>query len=174
MKKYYACTRSNVVLKIGDLVMLDIKNVPFKHAGNQGKAKLNAKKVGPFKVIEMINKNVAKLRLPKFVSLLNSTFNVDLLCHSVEKPSQFAQDQFQKPQITDFLRSAYSNESLSDSSSDILFQGIKQHGSLNPISNMFRIDKTCLKIFITHQCVVNSGGNIMLAYVKEMHFVFAI
>jgi len=77
------------VFKIGDLVMLDTKNLPLKQAGNQDKAKLSAKKIGPFEIIAMINENVAKLRLPKSMSRLNVTFNVDLLHHYVENPSQF-------------------------------------------------------------------------------------
>ncbi|KAG3070962.1 hypothetical protein PI125_g22866 [Phytophthora idaei] len=37
----------------------------------------------------MINPNVAKLNLPRSMSCLNPTFNVDVLSHFVENPSRF-------------------------------------------------------------------------------------
>ncbi|KAE9335765.1 hypothetical protein PF008_g13337 [Phytophthora fragariae] len=37
----------------------------------------------------MLNKNVAKLKLPKSVSRLHNSFNVDVLRHVVESPAEF-------------------------------------------------------------------------------------
>lgn len=53
------------------------------------RAKLAARKVGPFEIIKMVNPNVAKLQLPRSMKRLNPTFNVDILSPYVENPSRF-------------------------------------------------------------------------------------
>ena len=91
-KRYYDRKRSDVLFKIGDLVMLDTKNLQLKQVAQGSeleKAKLAAKKVGPFKILAMINENAARLRLPRSMSRLHSTFNVDLLHHYIENPAKF-------------------------------------------------------------------------------------
>lgn len=172
MKKYYDRTRSNVVFKIGDLVMLDTKNLPLKHAGNQGKAKLSAKKVGPFEITAMINENVAKLRLPKSMSRLNATFNVDLLHHYVENPIQFRSRPIPKasPVILDedtgeelHIVEKLLRKRLFKRKTEWL---VKWHGfpeyeaTWEPESNIKHIShwQDLLENFINHQREVNSGG----------------
>ncbi|OWY94666.1 hypothetical protein PHMEG_00035539, partial [Phytophthora megakarya] len=73
-----------VVFKKGDLVLLDTKNLPLKTVNKNTelkKAKLAAKKVGPFVIERMVNDNVAKLILPSSMKRLNPTFNIELLTH---------------------------------------------------------------------------------------------
>ncbi|KAJ8576999.1 hypothetical protein ON010_g2208 [Phytophthora cinnamomi] len=53
------------------------------------RAKLAARKVGPFEIIKMVNPNVAKLHLPRSMKRLNPTFNVDVLSPYIENPSRF-------------------------------------------------------------------------------------
>ncbi|CAI5712017.1 unnamed protein product [Peronospora farinosa] len=92
-KKYYDSKRTNLTFNVGDLVLLDTKNLPLRtvnaHIGLK-KAKLAAKKVGPFEIIKMINPNVAKLKLPRNLKKLHSSFNVDLLFTYKPNASEFA------------------------------------------------------------------------------------
>ncbi|KAF1331550.1 Retroelement pol polyprotein, partial [Globisporangium splendens] len=81
-KKYYDRKRRDVKFKSGDLVMLDTKNLPLKTVNvntDLKKAKLAAKKIGPFEIEHMVNDNVARLKLPRSMQRLNPTFNIDLL-----------------------------------------------------------------------------------------------
>ncbi|KAG6608884.1 Retrotransposon nucleocapsid protein [Phytophthora cinnamomi] len=83
-KEYYDRKRRQVVVKRGDTVLLDTKNLPLKTVNKNTelkKAKLAAKKVGPFVIERMVNDNVAKLILPRTMKRLNPTFNVELLTH---------------------------------------------------------------------------------------------
>ncbi|KAF1324365.1 polyprotein, partial [Globisporangium splendens] len=91
-KKYYDRKRREVEFNAGDLVMLDTKNLPLKTVAQSTslqKAKLAAKKVGPFKIDSMVNKNVARLVLPPNMKRLHPAFNVELLSHYVENPTKF-------------------------------------------------------------------------------------
>ncbi|KAF1326246.1 putative retroelement, partial [Globisporangium splendens] len=72
-KKYYDRKRREVEFNAGDLVM----------------QKLAAKKVGPFKIETMVNKNVARLVLPPNMKRLHPAFNVELLSNYVENPTKF-------------------------------------------------------------------------------------
>ncbi|KAG6623028.1 Retrotransposon protein [Phytophthora cinnamomi] len=72
-KEYYDRKRRQVVFKEGDMVLLDTKNLPLKTVNKSTeleKAKLAAKKVGPWKLI-----------LPRTIKRLNPIFNVGLLSH---------------------------------------------------------------------------------------------
>ncbi|KAF1326506.1 Retroelement pol polyprotein, partial [Globisporangium splendens] len=91
-KRYYDRKRREVEFEAGDLVMLDTKNLPLKTVARSTslqKAKLAAKKVGPFKIETMVNKNVARLVLPPNMKRLHPAFNVELLSHYVENPTKF-------------------------------------------------------------------------------------
>ncbi|KAF1330411.1 polyprotein, partial [Globisporangium splendens] len=91
-KKYYDRKRREVEFNAGDLVMLDTKNLPLKTVAQSTslqKAKLAAKKVGPFKIDSMVNKNAARLVLPPNMKRLHPAFNVELLSHYVENPTKF-------------------------------------------------------------------------------------
>ncbi|KAF1334741.1 Retroelement pol polyprotein, partial [Globisporangium splendens] len=91
-KKYYDRKRREVEFNAGDLVMLDTKNLPLKTVAQSTSlqnAKLPAKKVGPFKIDSMVNKNVARLVLPPNMKRLHPAFNVELLSHYVENPTKF-------------------------------------------------------------------------------------
>ncbi|OWZ17148.1 Retroelement [Phytophthora megakarya] len=82
--EYYDHKRRQVVFKQGDLVLLDTKNFPLKTVDKNTelkKAKLAAKKIGPFVIERMVNDNVAKLILPCSMKRLNPTFNIELLTH---------------------------------------------------------------------------------------------
>ena len=60
------------------------------------KAKLAVKKVGPFQIIKMINPNVAKLKLPRNMKRLHSSFNVYLLSPYKPNASEFARQPIPK------------------------------------------------------------------------------
>ena len=92
-KKYYDSKRTSLAFSVGDLVLLDTKNLPVKTVNAHielKKAKLTAKNVGPFDIISMINPNVAKLKLPRNMKRLHSSFNVDLLYPYTPNASEFA------------------------------------------------------------------------------------
>ena len=64
------------------LGLLDTRIISSKHAAKDmdtKRAKLAVRKVGPFKIIKMINHNVALLGLPQSMKRINPTFNVDVL-----------------------------------------------------------------------------------------------
>ena len=50
--------------RVGDQVMLDISVVQDPHSRNRLSAKLNYKRIGPFKIIRLIGKNAVELLLP--------------------------------------------------------------------------------------------------------------
>ncbi|KAF1331432.1 Retroelement, partial [Globisporangium splendens] len=79
-KRYYDRKRREVEFNAGDLVMLDTENLPLKTVAQSTslqKAKLAAKKVGPFKIDSMVNKNVARLVLPPNMKRLHPAFNTN-------------------------------------------------------------------------------------------------
>jgi hypothetical protein len=91
-KKYYDQRRSDVNFKKGDLVMLDTRRIPLKHAAKDidvKRAKFAARKVEPFAIKKMINENAARLILPRSMKSLNPTFNVDVLSHYASNPDEF-------------------------------------------------------------------------------------
>ncbi|TMW67722.1 hypothetical protein Poli38472_007394 [Pythium oligandrum] len=91
-KQYYDKKRREVEFAEGDLVLLDTKNLPLRVAAEgaeEKKSKLAARRIGPFRIIKMINDNVAKLELPANLSRLHPTFNVELLTHYVPSPDKF-------------------------------------------------------------------------------------
>ena len=68
--------------------MLDTRRIPAKHVTQDidgNRAKLAARKVGPFPIIKMVKSNVAQSKLPRSMS----RFNIDLLSHYVRNLSRF-------------------------------------------------------------------------------------
>jgi hypothetical protein len=91
-KKNYDLRLSDASFKEGDLVMLDTRRIPLKHAAKDidvKRAKLVARKVGPFVIKKMINENAPILILPRSMKSLNPTFTVDVLSHYVSNPDKF-------------------------------------------------------------------------------------
>jgi hypothetical protein len=92
-KKYYDRKRRTVEFKEGDYVLLDTRNLPLKRITEQTgdtKEKFAARHIGPFQIEKMINSNVARLKLPSYLSRLHPSFNVEFLEHSVDNPDKFA------------------------------------------------------------------------------------
>lgn len=82
---------SNNVLncKIGKV---DTSRIPLAHAAKEAdvkRAKFAARKIRPYEVIRMINFIVAKLKLPRSMSRMNPTFNVDVLSPYVQISDKF-------------------------------------------------------------------------------------
>ncbi|KAF1327685.1 putative retroelement, partial [Globisporangium splendens] len=91
-KRYYDQKRSNVTFKTGDLVTLDTRRLLLQHAAQDmevKRAKLAARKIGPFPIEKMINDNVARLKLPSRMRRMNPSFNVDILSHYVPNHDRF-------------------------------------------------------------------------------------
>ncbi|KAF1314506.1 Retrotransposon nucleocapsid protein, partial [Globisporangium splendens] len=91
-KRYYDQKRSNVTFKTGDLVMLDTRRMSLQHAAQDievKRAKLAARKIGPFPIEKMIDDNVAKLKLPSRMKRMIPSFNVDILSHYVPNHDRF-------------------------------------------------------------------------------------
>ncbi|KAF0685895.1 Aste57867_22276 [Aphanomyces stellatus] len=81
-KDYYDKRRSNVTFKQGDIVLLVTRNLPLKHAQQFDKSerpKLEPRFIGPFEIVQVINDNVMRLKLPRSMSRLHDVFNVDRL-----------------------------------------------------------------------------------------------
>ncbi|OWZ17202.1 Retroelement [Phytophthora megakarya] len=81
-KKYYDQKRSSVTFAVGDMVLLSTKNLPLAHStrGTElEKMKLAPRYIGPYKIVRMVNDNVARLELPRSMASLHNYFNIDLL-----------------------------------------------------------------------------------------------
>ncbi|GKC92405.1 putative reverse transcriptase domain-containing protein [Tanacetum coccineum] len=81
-KSYADLKRKPIEFQVGDKVMLKV--LPWKgvvHFGKRGK--LNARYVGPFKVLEKIGEVAYKLELPEELSRVHNTFHVSNMkkCH---------------------------------------------------------------------------------------------
>jgi hypothetical protein len=91
-KEYYDKKRSTVNFNKDDLVMVATRNIPLKHAqleNKNEKSKLVPRYIGPFKIIEVINPNAMRLKLPPSMSRLHDVFNIDRLKHYVPNSSRF-------------------------------------------------------------------------------------
>ncbi|KAH9133769.1 hypothetical protein AeRB84_020226 [Aphanomyces euteiches] len=92
-KNCYDRRRSSVEFKLGDLVMLATRNIPLKHAqlaDKNEKSKLVPRYIGPFEIVEVINLNAMRLKLPHNMNRLHDVFNVDRLKHHVANSSRFS------------------------------------------------------------------------------------
>ncbi|KAH9092213.1 hypothetical protein LEN26_018610 [Aphanomyces euteiches] len=92
-KNYNDRRRSSVEFKLGDLVMLATRNIPLKHAqlaDKNEKSKLVPRYIGPFEIVEVINPNAMRLKLPPNMNRLHDVFNVDRLKHHVANSSRFS------------------------------------------------------------------------------------
>jgi hypothetical protein len=77
--------RRDVEYVVGDLVLLNAKNLHFKAKGAR---KLMPKYVGPFPIIERIGTSAYRLQLPSEWSLVHDVFNVSLLRPYHSRPGQ--------------------------------------------------------------------------------------
>ncbi|KAF0702118.1 Aste57867_7825 [Aphanomyces stellatus] len=92
-KDYYDKRRSNVTFKQGDIVLLATRNLPLKHAQQFDKSerpKLVPRFIGPFEIVQVINDNAMRLKLPRSMSRLHEVFNVDRLKHHQGNDAKFA------------------------------------------------------------------------------------
>ena len=81
MKAYADKRRSELTLKVGDMVWLDSKNIVVKHNGSR---KLMPKRLGPFKVVQEVNPVAFKLELPPTMARVHPVFHVSLLSPFVD------------------------------------------------------------------------------------------
>lgn len=105
-RAHYNKKRATTAFAAGDFVFLSTKHLPLAHAAtgtSLEKDKLAPKFVGPFRIIKMVNDNAAQLSLPRNMSRLHDTFNVDVLRHHVESPSRFVDRPLPKVSTVDFL-----------------------------------------------------------------------
>ncbi|OWZ09353.1 hypothetical protein PHMEG_00017963 [Phytophthora megakarya] len=87
-------------------VYLATKNLPLAHAATGTsiqKDKFAPNLVGPFMIIKMINNNAAQLSLPRSMSRLHDTFNINVLRHHVKFPARFVDRLLPKVSTVDFL-----------------------------------------------------------------------
>ncbi|KAH9143472.1 hypothetical protein AeRB84_012535 [Aphanomyces euteiches] len=91
-KNCYDRRRSSVEFKLGDLVMLATRNIPLKQhtLPIRTKSKLVPRPIGPFEIVEVINPNAMRLKLPPNMNRLHDVFNVDRLKHHVANSSRFS------------------------------------------------------------------------------------
>ena len=81
-----------MTFKGGDVVMFNAKHLKLRHhkLGHETtKTNLSPKTIGPPEIEAMINNNVAKLVLPRNLSRLHPSFNIDLLGHFVPNAMRF-------------------------------------------------------------------------------------
>jgi hypothetical protein len=74
-KAYADKSRSPHTFQEGQLVLLSTKNLKFQ----KGVRKLHPKYIGPFRVVQMVGQNAAKLDLPQAYSRVHPVFHVSLL-----------------------------------------------------------------------------------------------
>ncbi|ETV89489.1 hypothetical protein H257_00751 [Aphanomyces astaci] len=92
-KAYYDKRHSNVTFKEGDQVLLATRNLPLKHAQMLDKSerpKLVPRFIGPFEIVQAINDNAMRLKLPRSMSRVHDVFNVDRLKHYHTNEAKFA------------------------------------------------------------------------------------
>lgn len=75
-KRYADKHRSQVKVKVGDMVLLSSKNIKLKHPGSK---KLLPKWIGPFKIIKQVNEVAFKLDLPANMGRYHPVFHASLL-----------------------------------------------------------------------------------------------
>ena len=75
-KAYADKKRRHVEFSVGQLVLLNTKNIKLKHPGSM---KLMPRWIGPFKVVKCVNEVAYKLELPETMSRLHPVFHVSLL-----------------------------------------------------------------------------------------------
>ena len=96
MKAYYDKRRVDTTFNVKDYVYLATRRIPIKHAqaydfdGKPTRPKLTPRFIGPFEIIEVINKNAMRLKLPQSMGRMHNVFNVDRLKLAKESPSKFA------------------------------------------------------------------------------------
>ena len=82
-QRYYNSKRTEVEFKLGDFVFLRASKIPVQHLVRDSlRVKLAPRKIGPFEIVQVINKNAMKLKLPPELSRLHPVFNVEDLEHS--------------------------------------------------------------------------------------------
>jgi hypothetical protein len=91
MKSYYDHNRTRQDFEIGELVLLDGKNLDIRHKGYAKTKKLAPRFIGPFPIVKKVNKDSYELQLSQGLKL-HPVFHTSLL-----KP--YAQDANRKQQI---------------------------------------------------------------------------
>ena len=82
MKKYVDRKRAEVdEYKVGDLVMLSIKDLKYQMTGRRTE-KLTERFVGPYKIKKIISMNVVELELPSTIRI-HLVVNISRICRYV-------------------------------------------------------------------------------------------
>ncbi|KAF0704627.1 hypothetical protein AaE_014846, partial [Aphanomyces astaci] len=92
-KEYYDKRRSNVTFKEGDQVLLATRNLPLNHAQMLDKSErpnMIPRFIGPYEIVQAINDNPMRLKLPRSMSRVHDVFNVDRLKHYHPNEAKFA------------------------------------------------------------------------------------
>ncbi|ETV82928.1 hypothetical protein H257_04698 [Aphanomyces astaci] len=113
-KEYYDKRRSNVTFKEGDQVLLVTRNLPLKHPQMLDKSerpKLVPRFIGPFEIVQAINDNAMRLKLPRSMSLVHDVFNVDRLKHYHPNEAKFAPPR-PIPKATPVVLDEYTSEEM--------------------------------------------------------------
>ena len=77
MKQRVDAHRVLRIFAVGDLVVLNTRNLSIKHPTARGK--LLPRWVGPFKVLALVGKNAVKLALPSWLSRIHHTVHVSII-----------------------------------------------------------------------------------------------
>jgi hypothetical protein len=88
--------REHVVFKVGDLVLVNADHVLEDWERQRPTRKLGSKKIGPFKIIEVISDTAYKVRLPSTMKTY-PVFHVSLLEKYIETPSEFKRRDLPRP-----------------------------------------------------------------------------
>lgn len=82
--------------QVGDMVLLNAKNLSIANINNRPSSKLETKFIGPFPVVAVVNDNAYKLKLPDHMRC-HDTFNVDLLKRHIPPDPRFGEREPSAP-----------------------------------------------------------------------------
>src|ERR1700689_1018348 len=88
--------REHIVFKIGDLVLVNADHVLEDWEKQRPTRKLGSKKIGPFRITEVISDTAYKVRLPSTMKAY-SVFHISLLEKYIETPSEFKRRNLTRP-----------------------------------------------------------------------------
>ncbi|KAF0709549.1 hypothetical protein AaE_012843 [Aphanomyces astaci] len=81
-KEFIRMAHENLTAQQRDQVLLATRNLPLKHAqmlDKSERSKLVPRFIGPFEIVQAINDNTMRLKLPRSMSRVHDVFNVDRL-----------------------------------------------------------------------------------------------
>jgi hypothetical protein len=108
MKKIADTKRRDIKFKVGDMVFLNRQNLTTQRPCR----KLDWKRFGPFRIIEIINPVSYRLELPQSLRRIHNVFHISLLSPRHSDASEYRQNQEPPPLLVDAQGPLYEVEAI--------------------------------------------------------------